>query len=126
MLVLKSTEYGELWHEWATKTIELYGQTWVISISSGLLRQKAPENVSELQQSLRAKMRLFELTDKTPLAISLRVNGRHMHAIFNDIQEKYWGQSSTPDEIFEINYEVFMSCLEEGLITIAESELREA
>ena len=124
MLVLQTTEYGKAWHSWATHTIKFFGESWVNSIPITLLKQKAPENWKELQQLLNTKIRLFELVAKEPLAISPLVNGKHMHAIFCDIQTRYWEGSSNPEQVVEISYSIFMSCLEEGLITLAEHQLK--
>ncbi|MBN7798717.1 hypothetical protein, partial [Parahaliea mediterranea] len=61
MLVLQTTELGKMWHSWVQATFELYGHSWVHNVPRTLLGQESPDNWKQVQESLNAKVRLYEL-----------------------------------------------------------------
>lgn len=123
MLVLQSTDLGKMWHKWVMSTLELYGQSWVHNVPKTLFGQQSPADWKEHQKTLQTKVRLFELVDATSIAINPSTNGNHLNAIFNDTIVKYWEQSDRANKVAEIDFAIFMACLEEGSITLAEQRL---
>ncbi|MBN7799210.1 hypothetical protein, partial [Parahaliea mediterranea] len=103
----------------------LYGHSWVHNVPRTLLGQESPDNWKQVQESLNAKVRLYELIESNPIPINPGANGNHLNAIFNDTITKYWASSNQSSEVAEITFSVFMSCLEDGSITIAEQHLEQ-
>ena len=124
MLVIRTTELGKLWHKWVTDMISLYGESWIHNVPRSLLGQPAPTDWEKVSKKLKAKILLFEFVDKEPLAIKPDFNGLHLHALFDDIQTKYWARKNKSNEVADISYKIFMECLEEGSITIAEDNIK--